>query len=319
MGARATIGGVAMVLAAGAAGAGRADSLQDIFGRQIRAQGDGVLAVLSMTAVPGETTSALVLDTGTDSQERFDFEQAQLGGGFRVSEGFPLYLEGYLGYNRYDPNVILQENGTPRKLPLKWTSVAATGGIGPEFDLTEYWKFRPLVHLSVGRVQSDMSIAAQVVANRLGIDADFVEGGGITAGGYGASAALVYNHRWESDWEADMVLRYTDLHFEPIGRDDELVASADARATALWSRLRVPTGARLFDRPVRSVYEFSAASFSGDQANVLGTDWLVQVGVGGEIDLETTWVPWVTTTRLVARITVGEELTGFSVGLAASF
>ena len=308
------------VCAAGASAAMAQDpGLNDVFGRKIRQQAEGGLAVLGMTALPSETASALVLDIGGDEDDRYDFQQGQLGGGFRLSEGLPLYLEGYIGWNRYDPNVLLGEDGQRSRLPLKWTSVAATGGIGWEFDLNEYWSFRPMAHLTLGRVQSDTSIGAQVIANRLGLDIDFLEGGGVTAGGYGGSASLVYNHRWDNDWEADLTLRYTNLRLEPIGHDKDLIAEADAITTALWSRLRVPTGLKAFNRPVRSVYEFSAASLEGDQGDVLNTDWLVGVGFGGEIDLDETFVPFVSTTRLVMRYTRGEELEGFSIGLAASF
>jgi hypothetical protein len=293
--------------------------LDDIFGARVRQQAEGALAVLGMTALPSETASALVLDSGRDGEEQYDFRQGQLGGGFRVSEAFPLWLEGYIGWNRYDPDVVLQGDDGQERLPLKWTSIAATGGIGWAFDLNDEWTFRPQAHLSLGRVQSDASIGAQVIANRLGLDAEFLEGGGVTAGGYGASATLAYNHRWDNDWEADLTLRHTHLRFEPIGQDKELIAEAEAVTTALWSRLRVPTGLELFDRPVRTVYEFTAARLHGDQGEILDTDWLAGLGFGGEIDLERTWVPWVTTTRLMVRYTRGDALEGVSVGFAASF
>jgi hypothetical protein len=293
--------------------------LDDIFGARIRQEAGSALAVLGMTALPSETASALVLDTGGDSEQRFDFRQGQLGGGFRVSERFPLWLEGYVGWNRYDPDVVLADEIEGNRLPLKWTSFAATGGIGWAFDLNDDWTFRPQAHLSLGRVQSDASIGAQLVANRLGLDVDLIEGGGVTAGGYGASATLAYNHRWENDWEADLTLRHTHLRFEPIGHDKDLMAEADAVTTALWSRLRVPTGLELFDRPVRTVYEVTAARLHGDQGEILDTDWLAGIGFGGEIDLQETWVPWVTTTRLMVRYTRGDALEGISVGLAASF
>jgi len=296
-----------------------AADLEDIFGTTVRRQADGALAVLGMTAVPGETTSTLFLSSGRPSDDTYDFQQAQVYGGFRVSDGIPIYLEGSIGYNRYDPTIILGVGPEADLLPLKWTSVAATGGIGYEFDLTPYWKLRPMAHISLGRVQSDLSIAAQFVADHLGLDVGFLRGGGVTAGGYGGSLAVVYNRRWASDWEADLQLRYTELRFEPILGDKNLIAEARAASTALWTRLRVPTGYDLFSRPIRGVGEFSGSHLNGDRAEVLGTDWLVQIGIGGEIDLSETWVPWITTTRLMARYTRGAELEGFGIGLAASF
>ncbi|MCV6597369.1 MAG: hypothetical protein OIF40_09845, partial [Mangrovicoccus sp.] len=100
-----------------------AEDLEDIFGATIRRQASGALAVLGMTAVPGETTSTLFLDSGQPSDESYDFQQAQIAGGFRISQGIPVYLEGLIGYNRYDPVAILGADGAERILPLKWTSV----------------------------------------------------------------------------------------------------------------------------------------------------------------------------------------------------
>jgi len=176
-----------------------------------------------------------------------------------------------------------------------------------------------MAHITLGRIQTDLSVGAQVIAERIGLDVQALLNGGVTAGGYGASIALEYNRRWDSDWEADFSLRHTHIRLLPIAGDKDLIGEADSITTTLWTRLRQPTGYELFERPVRIVYEASGSLLPGDQGDILETDWLAQVGFGGEIDLDETWVPWVTTTRLVARYTLGEKLEGFSVGLACSF
>ncbi len=306
---------LSLLLAAPAA----AQDFDDLFGTLVRRNAEGALAVMGLAVVPSETASALFLDTGSDPDQTYDFTAAQLGGGFRVAQGFPLYLEGFIGWNRYDPVLIFSEGARRSEVPLKWTTFGATGGIGYEFDLGPHWKLRPLAHISVGRVQSDISVGAQAIANRLGIDTDSLRNGGVTAGGGGGSLTLAYNRRWLSDWEADLSLRYTYIELVPIAGDSDLVARAIAETTTLWTRLRIPTGAQLFDRPVRTVAELSGSYLPGDQGEVLNEDWLVQVGAGGEVDLGETWVPWVTTTRLMARYTRGENLEGYSLGLAVSF
>lgn len=290
-----------------------------IFGSLVRRNTEGALAALGLAAVPSETASSLVLDTNTNPDRTYDFVAAQFGGGFRFSENIPIYLEGYLGYNRYDPVLLLSDQGTTSELPLKWTSFAATGGIGYEFDITENFKLRPQFHLMLGRTQTDASVGAQVIAERLGIDINAVKNGGVTAGGIGGSLGAIYNKRWENDYEVDVTLRHTYLYIEPIAGDKDLSGSAEAITTALWSRLRIPTGYELFDRPVRVVNEASFAHLPGDQGDIIQEEWLAQIGVGGEIDFEETWVPWITTTRLMMRYTRGERVEGFSIGLAASF
>lgn len=296
-----------------------AQSLDEAFGALVRKNTEGALAVLGLAAVPSETASTLVLDTGSDPNRTYDFQAAQFGGGFRWSEDFPLYMEGYLGYNRYDPVLLLSDEGRTSALPLKWTSVAATGGIGWEFDLTEDLVLRPQAHIMLGRVQTDASVAAQVVANHLGLDIESFKNGGVTAGGLGGSLTLAYNKRWENDHEADLTLRHTRLYIEPIAGDKDLAGQAEAITTSLWTRYRIPTGREAFNRPIRVVTEASLSHLPGDQGTVIREDWLGMVGLGGEIDLEETWVPWVTTTRVMMRYTRGENLRGFSIGLSASF
>lgn len=300
--------------------AATAGPLEDAFSRAIDNNLSGALAVLGLSAVPSETASTLFLDTDTSSgEETFDFQQGQFGGGFRWSESIPIYMEGFIGWSRYDPLLVFSDGVENAQVPLKWTNVSATGGIGYEFDLSEYWVLRPQFHISLGRIQTDLSVGAQLIANRLGLDAETLINGGVWAGGVGGSLALGYNRRWDNDWELDFNLRHTHIYIEPVAGDKELVGSADAITSTLWTRLRQPTGYEAFNRPIRLVYEASGSYLPGDQGDVLATEWLAQVGFGGEIDLEETWVPWVTTTRLVARYTRGESLEGFSIGLAASF
>jgi hypothetical protein len=312
---RATLIGLVGLHAAPAYG----QSLQDILFGRVQRQAQGALAVFGISAIPSETASTLQLEIDTATENQYEFVASQLGGGFTISESFPLYLEGFIGYNRYDPTLVLTRGAEASRLPLKWTSVAATGGIGWDFRITDDLVLRPMVHIAAGRVQTDLSVAGTFVANRLGLDVSFLESGGIWVGGLGGSLGLQYNHRWESDYEFDATLRYTHIRLEPIAGDNELSASADAATAALWTRLRVPTGLDLFQRPVRWVFEASGSYLPGDQGKALESEWLGQVGSGIEIDLEKTFVPLVTTTRLVARYTFGENLTGFSIGLAASF
>lgn len=294
-------------------------SPEDVLGRAIRARADSALAVLGISAVPSETASSLVFDTGPGSKSGNDFSAAQLGGGFTFSESFPLYLEGYVGYNRYDPVFVLSGGTDQQVIPAKWTSLAATGGIGWDFSLTEHLALRPALHLTLGTVISDTAFISDFVADAIGVEGEFLKSGSLTAGGVGGSVSLVYNRRWTNDVEADLILRHTHIHLEPIAGDKDVSSSAEAVTTALWSRLRLPTGYDAFGGPIRGVTEFSASWLPGDQGEILNTEWLAQVGFGYEIDITETWVPYVTTTRLMFRYAKGEYLNGYSIGLAASF
>jgi len=296
-----------------------AQPVGDILGKNIEARASGALALLGLAAVPSETASTLFLDTGQEGSTGTDFKAGQFGGGFTWSESFPLYMEGYLGWNRYDPVFVFSDGTTQRKTEAKWNSFAASGAIGWDFKLSETLVFRPLGMVALGVVASDVTLGGLFLGNKLGKEVDFLKDGTLTAGGAGGALSLVYNERWENDVEADVTLRHTRLYLQPIAGDRDVVASAQAFTTGLWSRLRVPTGYRAYGRPVRAVSEFSLGHYAGDQREIFSTPWLAQIGFGGEIDVSETKIPWVTTSRIMFRYTVGENVEGFSVGLAVSF
>jgi len=291
----------------------------DILGKQIESRASGALTLLGLAAVPSETASTLFLDTGQEGSTGTDFKAGQFGGGFTWSETFPLYLEGYLGWNRYDPVFVFSDGTSQRKTRAKWNSFAASGAIGWDFKLSENVVLRPLGLVALGVVASDITVGGLFLGNQLGKEVDFLKDGSLTAGGLGGALALAYNERWENDWEVDVTVRHTRMYLEPIAGDKDVVARAEAITTGLWSRLRVPTGYRAFGRPVRAVSEFSLGHYGGDQEEIFNTPWLAQVGFGGEIDVSETKIPWVTTGRIMFRYTQGENVEGFSIGLAVSF
>lgn len=294
--------------------------IEDVVAFSVERHAASALALLGISAVPSETASSLMLDTGTRPNGGTDFRAAQLGGGFTVSEGFPLYLEGYIGYNRYNPDLLLTDGAEVAPLNLKWTGIAATGGIGWDFPLGEHVVLRPMLNLTLGQILSDTAFVAAFIADRIGADdANFLRDGGLTAGGLGGSLVLDYNQRWPNDLEADVTLRYTNIELRPIGGDRDVVAQASAETLALWSRLRMPTGLEAFGSPFRTVAEFSASWLPGDQGEILNTDWLAQVGYGIELDVSKTGVPLIRQGRLMLRYTKGEVLDGYGIGLAVSF
>ncbi len=292
--------------------------LERAFEKQQQENAAGSLAILGLAGIPDDSASAISLQSNTDNRD-YDFKSAQLGGGFRLAEGVPIYLEGYLGYARYDPVLTFSGTGDTTRIPLKWTSLAMTGGVGYQFDIGEYWKMTPMAHISVGRTQSDASVGAQAIANRLGLDRDFLESGGIWAGGAGGSMTVSYERALSNDREFEASLRYTHIEYWPIGDNEDLLVESTAANAVLWSRYRFPTGKRMFGRPVRWVGDLSLSYLIGDQALVLGTDWLARVGGGIEVDLSDTWVPWVSTTRFMVRYYGSDTVNGFSAGIGISF
>jgi hypothetical protein len=94
---------------------------------------------------------------------------------------------------------------------------------------------------------------------------------------------------------------------------------SNAVTVGLWSRLRVPTGLTVFSEPLRAVGEASLGWYLGDQKIVLDSPWLAQVGAGAELDFAQVGFVPINRGRLVGRFLFGDGVTGFSVGLGASF
>lgn len=308
-------GGIAVLAALTGAtvpGDATAQALRLLGDRSVQEKANGVLQVLGMTAVPDSTAATLQITT--DATDRPHIVQSQFGGGFTVSDGLPLYLEGFLGYTRYDPTFVFSDGTDTSFVPLKWTGVAATGGIGWDFPLVDNLVFRPMANLSLGYVTSDLNVLLAILDPP---GRDFLDGGDLFALGYGGSAMLDYELK-SPGYDVDVELRYTFLRMTSLPMSSGSVrGEADAQTVALWTRLRIPVG-DIAGRPFRYVFEAAHSEFIGAQRGVLGFDALSQLGLGVEIDTTQDDI-LLTRTRLVGRYVFGDGVEGFSLGLGITF
>ena len=282
-----------------------------VVGGDLQKRASGVLAMMGYMLTPDVTTGSLAISNGTTGNP--DFGMTTLGGGFTASGRYPLYLELTLGYGRYDPT-FTSSGPAEGSVAAKWEAYSATGGIGWSFPLARELVFRPIFNFSYGRVDSN------VTADRAGSgdEVDFLHNGQLNAYGVGGSLMLDYE-RYRPGNEIDLELRYTNIHLQSFGGSSTAVqGNADAQSLSLWSRWRAPIGATLLERPLRYVLEFAHTTFLGDLDGVLGFNHLSSFGAGLELDSSARDIP-VTRTRLMARYRIGEDVTGWSIGLAVSF
>ncbi len=284
----------------------------------IRKQGDAVLALLSYSAILDLTASSLSINNAQSGNP--SVTMSQLGGGATMSKETPIYLEGAIGYSRYDPVFIASKGNEQRALPLKWNSGMLQGGVGWDFPLSEdgEWVVRPIANIALGAIASDVRLGQWWLENRTGIDFDFADGGQMTAGGLGAALMLDYEHV-EATHEIDLELRYSYMHLEGIAGSKDMQSKADSSTANLYARWRAPISDwQLLGKPFRYVLEASHSRYFGDQAGVLGFDYLSSLGAGIELD-SSAYSMIITRTRLVGRYMFGNNVHGFSVGLACSF
>jgi len=299
---------------------GRASGVWDIQTSpdELKKIADASLTLMAFTVLPDITTNSLsISNANTDNP---GISQGSIGGGFTVSKEFPLYLEGAIGYSRFDPDFIATRGQEQRWIPIKWNSFAATGGIGYNFPLTddEELRLRPIFNFSLGYVTTDVALAQDLLNAAYDLNLDLIDDGRMTAYGLGGSLMLDYE-RYRDDYEIDVELRYTLIHLQSFGDTTEYFkGSSETNSANIWARWRAPTGADFLQRPLRYVLESSFTTFFGPQRGALGFDNLASVGAGLELD-SSAYQVIISRFRIVGRYIFGNNVSGYSLGLGVSF
>lgn len=291
-------------------------------GHRIKQRADAVLTLMSYMVVPDITASDL--NIGTGNNESNELTVTQFGGGATLSESFPIYLEGALGYSRYDPQFLVSNGAETRRVPTKWNSLTATGGIGWDFHLwRDKWGgnlvLRPIGTVMLGTMASDVRIGAWVIDRRTNADFDFLDGGRLNA--YGLGGALMLDYELISKpQDIDIEVRYSGMRLQTFANTSRAVEGhAQAQNLGVYLRRRAPISDwTLLKSPVRYVLEGAHTEYLGDQRGKLGFDSLSSVGVGIELD-SSKYPVFITRTRLVARYMFGHDTSGYGIGLAMSF
>lgn len=299
---------------------GNGQIITGIPGFSLQQAANGVLGLLGYNVVPDVTASSLSISRG--GQEDTGLQTTQFGLGFTVDPDFPLYLEGFLGYSRYDPRFVFSEGKDKTILPTRWNNVSGTIGVGWDFPIIEGLMFRPILNGALGHVETDASLVGRLLELKYDREIAFLKRGRMNAYGLGGSLMLDLNIP-RPGYEIDLELRYTDIRLSTYGDTTSLVrGESEAKTFNVWGRVRWPMDAEMFGRPLRWVVDFSHSRFLGDQV-ALGFDHLTKVGGGIEMNVGRyelgVWDFNMQSIRIVARYLFGQNVSGASVGLAVSF
>ena len=281
----------------------------------LKKRADAFMTITGYSLTPDVTTGSLSIRS--KDGDNSDLQMISLGGGDRISASFPLYLEGTIAVNRYNPTFTDGIGNSSVTVPVHWNSITGTGGIGWDFPITDELRFRPIANVMLGHLESDLSIASRVIQNRTGADMQFLNGGRMNSYGLGGSVMLDYEN-YQPDQEIDVELRYTNIPVRTFASSTAVQGSADSQSLAIWARSRVPTPITFLDRPLRAVFELAHTEFLGDLRGALGFNSLSSVGTGFEIDRSAS-DPIFSRVRVVFRYQFGQNVHGTSIGLAASF
>jgi hypothetical protein len=284
---------------------------QAVSDAELQKRANAVLTLMGFSLTPDVTTGALAISDQSTGNPYF--RQTSIAGGGRVSRNVPLYLEGTLAYGRYDPTFA---SGEAAPISVKWDSLMATGGVGWDFPIARELVLRPIFNFSLGRVESEAMVSAeQAPSSRQALE--FLRNGRLNAFGLGGSLMLDYE-RYRPESEIDAELRYSYINLQSFDSSSAVEGHANAQTLSFWSRYRAPTRFILLERPLRYVLEYAYTSFLGDLEGVLGFDDVHSFGLGLELDTGN-YDAYVTRTRLLVRYKIGNNVTGWAVGLAVSF
>jgi hypothetical protein len=284
--------------------------LQDAGTNYLKKRADALMTITGYSLTPDVTTGNLKI---TNGDGKADLQMTSLGGGDRISENFPLYLEGTIAFNRYNPT--FTESSV--NIPMYWNSITGTGGIGWDFPITDQLRFRPIANVMLGHLESDASIATRYINNNRDVNLQFLNSGRMNSYGAGGSVMLDYEN-YKPNQEIDIELRYTNIAIQTFASSTAVQGSAVSQSVSLWARSRIPTPFTALDRPLRAVFEVANTQFLGDLRGTLGFSSLSSIGTGLELDRSAS-DPIFSRIRLVFRYQFGLNVRGTSIGLAASF
>ena len=288
--------------------------LQDAGTNYLKKRADALMTITGYSLTPDVTTGNLKI---TNGDGKADLQTTSLGGGDRISASFPLYLEGTLAFNRYNPTFTDVAGNSSVNIPMYWNSITGTGGVGWDFPITDQLRFRPIANVMLGHLESDASIATRYINNNRDVNLQFLNSGRMNSYGMGGSVMLDYEN-YKPDQEIDIELRYTNIAIQTFDSSTAVQGSADSQSVSLWARSRIPTPWMALDRPIRAVFEAANTQYLGGLRGTMGFNSISSLGTGVELDRSAS-DPIFSRIRLVFRYRFGQNVQGTSIGLAASF
>jgi hypothetical protein len=141
--------------------------------------------------------------------------------------------------------------------------------------------------------------------------------GRLNAYGVGGSLMLDYEN-YKPEREIDLEVRRPNIPLHSFDSSRAVKGHADSQSLSLWTRSRTPTGMTFFEMPIRHVLEFAHTQFLGVMRGAIGFNYLSSIGTGVEFDRKDNGIMF-SRIRMLVRYQFGENVRGWSIGMAASF
>jgi hypothetical protein len=282
---------------------------------------ESAIAFVNTTTSPGLEGATLTVDDGSRQSDQW---RSSLG----FSSEFTLKNSIYNGYwglaivggSLNDKDELIADNGQPVQLDLTRDVVALRGSLGLSFPMSEHFKLRPYLSLSVSDLQSE----------------SIVEGVTIPLPGCSASTTCTFNtsaqmlsttgsldalySRWFGDNRLELSAHYHLIYTDAFSEDSP-VLQTDAwnDVLQLKSRFSGPTNLTSMGRPWRWLFYANHTNFLSQQKISLGYTSLFEFGAGMEWRMNIKpfdWFGW-QILGLKLGIITSKHVEGYFLGLTA--
>ena len=194
-----------------------ASRLAELREAALRSRPGGVLGIMGYNVTPDGSTNSLEVSRGsTASSGTSDvLTLSQFGTGFTVSESFPLFVKGYVGFSRHDPRVVFSGSEAATRVPFRWHNSTTTIGIGYDIRLAENLYLRPIVNGSLGIAASDAALFGAFLNFRRDTDFQALTSRNATVWGTGGSLVLAY-FDYTPARDIELETRLTNIRLQPF-------------------------------------------------------------------------------------------------------
>jgi hypothetical protein len=282
---------------------------------------ESAIAFVNTTTSPGLEGATLTVDDGSRQSDQW---RSSLGFSAEFTLKKPVY-NGYwglalIGGSLNDKDELVADNGQPVQLDLTRDVVALRGSLGLSFPMTEYFKLRPYLSLSVSDLQSTSIVEGQNLA--------LPDCSSATTCTFNTSAQMLSTSgsldalysRWYGDNRLELSAHYHLIYTDAFSEDNPILQTdAWNDVLQLKSRFSGPTHLTSMGRSWRWLFYANHTNFLSQKKVSLGYTSLFEFGAGMEWRMNIKpldWFGW-QMVGLKLGIITSEHVDGYFLGLTA--
>lgn len=299
----------------------KADILPGLSGLSDSVVRESAIAFVNTTTSPGLEGATLTIDDGSRLSEQW---RSSLG----FAAEFTLKNHIYNGYwglavvggSLNDKSKLTGESGQPVQVDLTRDVVALRGSFGLSYPVTQYFKLRPYLSLSVSDLQTE-----SIVDGLLTTDPG---GNAVTSAVFNTSAQMLSTtgsvdalySRWYGSNRLELSAHYHLIYTDAFSEDNPVLQTeAWNDVLQLKSRFSGPTSLTSMGRPWRWQFYANHTNFLSQDKLSLGYTSLFEFGVGMEWLMNIKpldWFGW-QMLGLKAGVITSSNVEGYFMGLTA--